>query len=333
MFLAGVGCRSQPPVQWAAGETPRVWPQPPEQPRIMYLGDISTEADLDRSGSVFEGLGELLFGQRELGVLVSPYAVAVDPTGTMFVADSGGGVIHVFDLRTRDYRQFSALAEGRQLEKPIGVAVLDNRVYVVDSLLRSVCVFSAEGRFHFEFGQDRFQRPTGIACAPAGGIVYVTDTAAHTVLVFAGDGEYIGQIGSRGTDPGQFNYPTQLWVDRAGQLYVSDTLNYRVQIFDHLGRFVRMFGRQGDRPGNFAHPCGLATDSRGNIYVSDRQFENVQVFAPDGQILMAFGQEGQGPGEFWLPAGVFVDARDQIYVADSFNKRVQVFGRIEGTGE
>ncbi|MBN1359018.1 MAG: 6-bladed beta-propeller [Sedimentisphaerales bacterium] len=333
LLVAGAGCGSPQSVRLPVPETPRVWPEPPEQARITYLGAISTEADLQKSSSLFQGLGDLLFGERQLGVLVSPYAVAVDTKGTLFVADSGGAVVHAFDLRTRDYRQFFSLSNGRRLQKPVGVAVLADRVYVVDSLLRCVCVFSADGKFQFEFGSDRFERPSGIACSPAGNVVYVTDTAAHTVYAFASNGAPLGRIGSRGTEAGQFNYPTQLWLDRAGQLYVSDTLNYRVQVFDSVGRVIRTFGQQGDRPGNFAHPCGIATDSRGNIYVADRQFENVQVFAPNGQILMAFGQEGQGPGEFWLPAGVCVDARDRIYVADSFNKRVQIFEPLGETGE
>lgn len=333
VLLAGLGCGSPPSVPRSATEAPLLWPRPPEQPRIRYLGEISTEADLEKSGSLFEGLGELLFGERKIGALVSPYAVAVSAAGTMFVADAGGGAVHAFDLRTRDYRQFFALSDGRRLQKPVGVALLDDRVYVVDSSLGSVCVFSTEGRFQSDFGRQRLQRPTGIACSQAGRVVYVTDTAAHTIYAFANNGDFLGQIGSRGTSPGQFNYPTQLWVDADGQLYVSDTLNYRVQVFDKLGAFVRMFGEQGDRPGNFAHPCGVATDSHGNVYVTDRQFENVQVFAPDGQILMAFGQEGRDPGEFWLPGGIFVDVRDRIYVADSFNKRVQIFDLLEASGQ
>jgi DNA-binding beta-propeller fold protein YncE len=299
----------------------------------MYLGDISTEVDLEKRSSLSQRLGDLLSGGKELGALVSPCGVAVSSTGTLFVADSGGAVVHAFDLRTRDYRQFSSLSDDRKLRKPIGVAVLGDRLYVVDSLLCSVCVFSTEGKFLFEFGQDTFQRPAGIASSPTAGTIYVADTPAQTVHVFAGAGELLEQIGSRGTDPGEFNYPTQLWVDRAGQLYVSDTLNFRIQVFDDRGQFVRAFGRQGDRPGEFAHPCGVATDSHGNIYVTDQQFENVQVFSPTGQILMAFGQEGQGPGEFWLPAGIFVDALDRVYVADSLNKRVQIFDLLEDTDQ
>ncbi len=162
------------------------------------------------------------------------------------------------------------------------------------------------------------------------GMIYVADAGRHVIGVFGYKGDPIRQIGSRGIEPGQFNFPTQLHIDDLGQLYVSDTLNYRIQVFGPDDRFLRMFGQQGDRPGNFAHPAGIATDAAGNVYVTDRQSENVQVFNPEGQILMALGQEGSDPGQFWLPAGIFIDGHDRVYVADSFNKRVQIFELLKG---
>lgn len=323
------GCDSQRGVLPAQPDTPLVWPEPPERARIRYLGVISTEADLKAGSSWSQGLGELLFGKKNIGVLVAPYAVAIDQEDKLFVTDNAGAVVHVFDLNNRTYKQFSAMAGREKLLKPVGLTIIGNRIYVADSVLRKVCVFDKNGKFIFSFGGERFRRPTGIACRRDDNTVYVADTAGHTIDVFTQDGRFIEQIGSRGTEQGMFNFPTHLWVDKSGKLYVSDTLNYRIQIFSREHRFLAMFGRQGDRPGNFAHPCGVATDSFGNIYITDRQFENVQVFDQHGQILMAFGREGTQPGQFWLPAGMFIDDRDRIYIADSFNKRIQVFELME----
>jgi DNA-binding beta-propeller fold protein YncE len=306
-----------------------VWPEPPEKPRVRYLGELSTQADLKRPASWTQGFSELLFGKEEVGVLLAPYALAVDSDGRLFAADSAGAVIHIFDLRSRRYKQFADIAGQGRLAKPVGLTIADNWVYVVDSKLRRVCVFDKSGKFIFSFGGGRFVRPSGIAYWPGDKIVYVADTAAHTIHAFTASGKFIRQIGARGVDPGTFNFPTHLWVDKAGTLYVSDTLNYRVQMFTREGQFLRMFGYQGDRPGYFAHPCGIATDGFGNVYVTDRQFENVQIFNRQGEILMAFGREGTAPGEFWLPASIFIDDRNRIYVADSFNKRIQIFELLE----
>ena len=306
-----------------------VWPEPPETPRIRYLGAISTQEDLKKEASWPEGLGDLLFGRKKIGVLVAPYAVAVDRDGRLFVTDTAGAVVHVFDLGTRRYKQFADMANRERLLKPVGLAIVDNRIYVVDSVLRKVCVFDKNGQFIFSFGRERFTRPSGIAYRRDDETLYVTDAARHAIDVFTKGGKFIQQIGSRGLSPGTFNFPTHVWIDGRGNLYVSDTLNYRIQVFTRDLQFLTTFGRQGDRPGNFAHPCGVATDASGNIYVTDRQFENVQIFDPQGHILMAFGQEGTQPGQFWLPAGIFIDERNRIYVADSFNKRIQVFELLE----
>jgi DNA-binding beta-propeller fold protein YncE len=274
----------------------------------------------------------LLFGKKPVGILIAPYAVAVDPGGVMYVADSAGAAVHAFNLKTRDYHQFSSVGKNRRLQKPVGLVLLADRVYVIDSGLGQVCVFKKNGTFLFAFGRDRFERPAGIACRPAEATIYVADAGGHTVHVFNHRGEFLKRIGTRGIGAGQFNFPTHLHIDRGGRLYVSDTLNYRVQVFGPDDRVQSVFGQQGDRPGNFAHPSGVATDGFGDIFVTDRQFENVQVFSPDGQILMAFGQEGSGPGQFWLPAGIFIDERNRIYVADSYNKRIQIFDLLEEIG-
>jgi DNA-binding beta-propeller fold protein YncE len=295
----------------------------------MHLGVISTEADLKAKASWTQGLGELLFGKSKIGVLVAPSDVAIDLNDRLFVTDSAGAAVHLFDLNKRTYKQFADMDRQEKLLKPVGLTIVDNRIYIVDSILRKVCVFDKSGKFIFSFGDERLLRPSGIAYSQQDEIVYVADTAGHTIYIFTKGGKLIEQIGSRGTGAEMFNFPTHLWVDKSGRLYVSDTLNYRIQVFSREHRFLTMFGSQGDRPGNFAHPCGVAADGFGNIYVTDRQFENVQVFDQQGRILLAFGQEGTRPGQFWLPAGLFIDHRNRIYVADSFNKRIQVFELLE----
>jgi len=319
------GCGQPAGELFAPPVKPIVWPAPPETARIKYVGQISTEKDLHRAVSLSEGLGQLIFGQKEIGVLLNPYGVALDGKNRLFITDTSGSVIHLMDLKTRQYKQLSELADNEKLATPVALAIAEGQVFVADSSLAKICVFDREGRFQFSFGQERLKRPSGIAYWPEDEKVYVSDTSRHVVDVFSRSGEFLHEIGDRGLKAGEFNFPTQLWVDRSGRLYVSDTLNYRIQVFTSDGKILFTFGRQGDRPGNFAHPCGVATDSLGNIYVIDRQYENVQIFDREGHILMALGQEGTEIGQFWLPAGIWIDSSNKIYIADSFNKRIQVF--------
>ncbi len=329
LIVCVTGC-SEPQGELFPGlEQPLVWPQPPESPRIEYLGQFVTEDDLLRSVSSLESMKQALFGREEIGVLVGPYAVVLDANERLYVSDTGGAVIHIMDLQTRNYLQFSELNEGERLICPVGLCIGEQLLYVADSTLSKICVFDMEGNFQFYIGEDLLIRPSGMAFAADEQKLYVADAAQHTIFVFDRQGRHLSNIGSRGAGPGEFNFPTHLWLDKMGQLYISDTLNYRIQILTSQGEFLRMFGQQGDRPGYFAHPCGVASDSHGNIYVTDKQFENVQIFSPEGDILFVFGGEGVNPGQFWLPAGIFIDESNKIFVADQYNKRVQVFQLLE----
>lgn len=310
--------------------TPLYWPQPPEKPRIKYLGQFGTEDDLKSGVSSMEAFGRLIFGREEIGVFSRPFGITSDDQENLYIADSTGSVIHIMGLKSREYTQFYKINKRDRLISPIGLAVIDEKIFVADSSLAKICVFDKMGRYLFNFGSDILQRPSGLACSKIQQKLYVSDAKLHQVHVFDIQGRYLGAIGEQGDKRSGFNCPTQLWVDKEDKLYVSDTLNYRIQIFSAEGKHLLSIGEHGNRPGYFAHPCGVAVDSFGNIYASDKQFENIQIFNSQGQILMAFGGEGHGPGQFWLPASIYIDDTNRIFVADSFNKRVQVFQLLEG---
>ena len=309
---------------------PVFWPEPPEKPRVKYIGQLANEDDLKKEVLFAEGFRRIIFGRKDIGVLASPRGLVLDNQERLFIADSSGAVVHMMDLDTREYRQFSELSDEEKLLSPIGLATVDDDIYVSDSVLKKICVFDKQGKCKYSFGSDILQRPSGIAYSPAKQRLYVADTKRHVVDVFDKLGNHLTVLGDRGTGEGFFNFPTYLWIDKEDKLYVTDTLNYRIQVFSSDGKFLMNLGRHGNRPGYFAHPCGLATDSFGNIYVADKQFENFQIFNSQGQTLMAIGGEGDGPGQFWLPAGIFIDGNNRIFVADSFNKRIQIFQLLEG---
>ncbi|MDH4203487.1 MAG: 6-bladed beta-propeller [Phycisphaerae bacterium] len=327
-MLIGAGCGMPRGELYSELDKPLYWPEPPETPRIKYLGQFSSEDDLKREVSGGEALSRLIFGREEIGVFARPHSVVKDQD-KLYVADSSGSAVHILDLEKRKYLQFFKINDTKRLISPIGLAVVGDNVFIADSILAEICVFDTQGNFIFSFGSEILQRPSGLAYSRQQQKFYVSDTKWHTVLIFDLKGHCLGELGEPGAEPRQFNFPTQLWVGQDDKLYVSDTLNYRVQVFSPESKHMLSIGQHGDRPGCFAHPCGLATDNFGNIYVGDRQFENIQIFNSRGEILMAFGSEGNSPGEFWLPSAIFIDGENRIYVADSFNKRIQVFQLLE----
>ena len=132
-------------------------------------------------------------------------------------------------------------------------------------------------------------------------------------------------IGRRGGEPGEFNFPTNVFVDKEGHLFVADTLNFRIQSFNPDASLLNVFGTLGDTPGSLNRPKGVGVDGEGHVYVADSSFNNFQIFDQTGQLLLFVGSVGSGPGEFLLPAGLFIDGKSRIYVVDQGNARVQVF--------
>jgi DNA-binding beta-propeller fold protein YncE len=172
------------------------------------------------------------------------------------------------------------------------------------------------------------EQPTGIAYLAAKKEIWVVETKAHCIAVLNEEGQLIKRIGCRGNAPGEFNYPTHIWIDPKGNAYITDAMNFRLQVLDQEGEVISVFGEAGDASGYLARPKGIATDSFGNIYSVDALFHVVQVFDAKGNYLYKFGSQGHGNGEFWMPAGIFIDASDLIYVADTYNSRIQVFKLI-----
>ncbi len=168
--------------------------------------------------------------------------------------------------------------------------------------------------------------PSGLAVDRVNKRLYVADAARHHILSYSTvDGTPVRTIGKRGSEPGEFNFPTNLAVDAGGRLYVTDTLNFRIQIFDADGEFVTTFGTLGDAPGCLNRPKGIGVDSEGHIYVIDASFNNFQIFDERDSCCCLSARADASPGEFFLPAGLYIDERDRIYVADQGNSRVQVF--------
>jgi sugar lactone lactonase YvrE len=329
-LLACASAGQQPPA-WESPGVKRVWPLPPDPPRVEFVGEIRSAADLGKRAGPWQRLVRLLFGD-EPTAMIKPVAVARSRGGVLVVADPGVPTVHFFDLERRRYHRLARDLAAR-LHSPVGVAIDDaGRAYVADSVRAKVFVFDRKRELVSELGGGLLERPTGLSLSPAQDRLYVVDTTGCRVFAFDLRKGEITSSGGRGVAPGEFNAPTYIGVAPDGTLAVSDSLNFRVQRLRPDGTPIGSFGRAGDGGGDFARPKGIGADTQGRLYVVDAAFENVQIFDPDGTLLLSFGGPGTGPGELFLPSGLFLDSSDTIWVADSFNGRVQVFRLLRPPG-
>jgi DNA-binding beta-propeller fold protein YncE len=305
----------------AAAQTgaPR-WPPAPEPARIRFVRSIDPAAVRGKP-SFFSKVLRVLIGDREEPRMRQPYGVAVAADGTIYVADTYGKAIHVYDLKKPAYR--SIAVDGGSL---IGVAVAGNRLFVTDSESGRLLALDLKGRVQWTLGPKQgLQRPTGLVAA--NDQLYVVDTLRHCVVMVSFTGVIGERFGSRGDGEGEFNFPTNIARSQDGRLYVTDAMNFRVQIFDRAGRFIRAFGQLGDGSGDFDKPKGIAVDGAGRVYVVEGLNDVVQVFDDEGRLLLVFGGSGTRDGELYLPSGIAI-VNDLVYVADSANRRVAMFERL-----
>jgi sugar lactone lactonase YvrE len=325
-LLASLACAKPAGVIFPPVNPPLVWPTPPDAPRIRYVGKLALASDLKPAVPFGKAVSRALFGKSEDRSMLTPFALCTDGGDRLFVADSNGQTVHVFDLKTRLYQQWT-LPDNRRFAQPVGIAydAAGHRLFVSDSVAQSVYVLDDAGKLLAEWRAGAFERPTGIAWDAANRRLFVADALAHQVVVLADAGDVRQRLGQRGEALGEFNFPTAVALDGTGRLYVCDALNWRVQVFAPDLKPLRQIGKKGDMPGYFSQPKGLATDTEGHLYVLDAHFEGLQIFDPSGNLLLIFGEEGHNPGQFWLPTGIFIDGKNRIWIADSYNRRVQVF--------
>jgi DNA-binding beta-propeller fold protein YncE len=295
-----------------------VWPEAPEVARIEFVAQFSRAKDLGLRESFSRKIKKLLSGSDDRR-MSRPYAVAVDGD-LVVVADPDAAMLHVFDTGHKTY-QVLKNAGKQDFASPIGVALGGNRLFVADSELAKVFILNR--RFKLLSTLDGLQRPTGLAFDPERKRLYVADTLAHQVRVFDEDGKPLFDIGARGDQDTQFNFPSHLAFAN-DRLFVNDTMNFRIQVLDPDGQHLRTFGKHGTGSGYFAQPKGVAIDSQGHVYVADALANRVQIFDQNGLFLLGFGGTGDGPGALQMPAGLAI-WDDRIYVADSQNQRVQIF--------
>lgn len=312
--------------EWDTNVDNLVWPTGPDVPRVRFLRSINGPVDFVSPGSSGK-MFRFLFGEsNEQMPLVAPFAVAVDASDVVWVADSGARVLHRIDVAKKNIKYFDVLG-GDKLNIPSGVAVddLHKKVYVADAVSSDVYVLDSDGKFLGKLHPPGgFKRPAGLAVGDDG-FLYVADVLSGLIHKFDASGEYLTEIKSVANERGLFRRPVSVAVGPKNEIVILDAMDFHLEVQDSQGKLITVIGSIGDALGRFARPKGVAIDSKGHIFVSDAAFDNIQVFDLAGNTLMHWGRTGKAPGEFNLPAGVFVDHRDRFFVADSYNQRIQAY--------
>lgn len=298
-----------------------VWPPPPEAPRIAFVKTLSGPVDVGIRRSFLGRMAGVITGAKPELVLSKPQGVAVDENGSLLVTDVGTPAVWVFDLKRREYARWekigpyqlvspvsvarvqdlgfvadsglaAVLAFDRKgqlrfaltngLERPTGLALTAQKLFVADATAHRIVIFDLQGRRLGEFGRrgqepGAFNYPTHIA-ADLQGHLLVTDSMNGRVQILDREGKPLGVVGSYGDSPGHFSRPKGVAADRQGHVYVADALFDNVQVFDPRGQLLLRVGENGQQAGEFWMPGGIAISRDDQIYVADTYNHRVQVF-------------------------------------------------------
>ena len=263
--------------------------------------------------------------------MVSPFGVAVDSSGVIYVAELGSNRIRKIDTAGKIT---TAIGDGTQGFAGDGGA--PNKVEM--SLPTSVQVDSSGNLYFTDSLNNRIRKLSG---------GNVTTIAGNGLLSRSGDG---GAATSA-----QLNSPLGVAVDAAGNLYVADTLNNLVRRVDTKGVITTFagngtagFGGDGGAAASaqLNGPQGLAVDAAGNLYIADTQNARVRkvsggtISTVAGSSSSGFGGDGGAAASAQLnaPFGVALDAAGNLYIAEFGNNRIRKVGTngnistIAGTG-
>jgi hypothetical protein len=212
--------------------------------------------------------------------------------------------------------------EEKAVNKPLGVAVYDGKIFVVDTRSGGYVIFDLvenKRRLVRGSGAGTLSKPLNIAIDEQG-MRFVTDSTVGAVLAFDNKDRFVRKYG----DKDQFR-PADVAVS-GDRLYVSDPKNHKIHVLDkNSGESLFSFGGPGTIPGKLAHPTSLAISPDGTVYVSDTSNFRVQQFSADGEYIRHIGAVGTAVGHFARPKGVAVDRSRNLYVIDAAFQNVQVF--------
>jgi len=225
--------------------------------------------ETDPDGNIWAGVGGLHYPD-------DPYAQFVQKFD-----GNGNHLLSFFNLANTEFTFGSS---------DLAVVPTTREVLVSDTRAKAVKKYSPEGvPLVFVTG---FSQPAGIATTATH--FYVIDYPVNEVHKYDLAGNLVTQWGAPGSGPGEFDFeaPSSLTTDAAGNVYVADSGGARIQRFDADGTFLDMLapGQSVSTPGTFYAPVAVALSPDERIlYVSDRLRHRILAFCLD-EVLLCLAQ-------------------------------------------
>ncbi|MBV8635368.1 MAG: fibronectin type III domain-containing protein [Burkholderiaceae bacterium] len=262
---------------------------------VSTSGTITTVAGIGAPGYFGDG------GVATSAMLKGPEGVAIDAVGSLYIADTGNGVI-------RKVSAAGIITTVATSGLPVGVAV------------------DAAGNVYFSDAHSHVVRKLNTSNM-------ITTVAGNGTAGYSGDGS--------AATSAELNNPTGLAFDAAGDLYIADTSNNRIRKISANGTITTIAGNgiagyTGDAgaatTAELSAPVCVTVDTTGNLFISDSGNNVIRKVNASGTISTAAGNGTPGYGgdnasatnaELKSPSGMALDSAGNLYIGDTGNNRIR----------
>jgi hypothetical protein len=313
----------------------------PESVAVDSAGDVFfADSGNDRVREVVKATGNVMTvagdgsfgpggdgGPATAASLTTPWGVAVDAAGDIFIADTGNNRV-------------------REVVKSTG-----NIITVAGN---GIDGYSGDGGAATAASLDN---PESVA-ADAAGDLFIADSynnrirevvkATGDIITVAGNGSFNGWSAPDGDDgpatAAFLGYPEGVTVDSAGNLFIADTQNNRIrEVFKATGYIVTVAGNGGGGLSNGGYgtatatclesPSSVAVDSAGNLFTANDWNLVYEIVKANGMMQPVAGASYRGgplgdggpasAANFADPQGVALDGAGNLIIADTDDNRVR----------
>jgi len=302
---------------------------------IMPGGVVSTFAgNVGVSGDT-NGSSQATFG--------SPYGVAVDSSGNVYVGDASNNLIRAItpagDVSTLAGMVSYGSSDGKGDMASfgyVGEMAVDGtgNVYVWDSGVSAI----------------RKITPAGVVTTLSGISIpaFTVDNAGDLYYIGTGGVDMMtpaGVVTQIGGNQNLFVDPVGMALDGGGNVYLANGLGNNILKITPAGATTVL----ADSSSGLGWMISVAVDSTGNVYAADWLNQVIRKITPTGTVSILAGQLGvsgeiDGPAAaatFILPTAVAVDSADNVYVVCYYNARIRkisaaglvtTIGGVDGQG-